>query len=586
MSWKVRRAAAKCMAALIGSRPDLLPDFHCTLAPALIHCFKEREENVKADVFGAYIVLLWHHLLAGRRLQLLHHPEGLPGLPAGAPGHGASQGLPPTPPVMACVADPFYKIVAEALLVLQELVRALWPLDRPQALDPEPYIGDMSAATLAQLRATDLDQEPILAEALPTLASFLCKNQRALRLATPAALDTLAQSQDHSLPPSTTRAVLAELPALVGESNMHVAQLAVDFLTTVTQAQLASLAEVSRPVLEELLQLLHSPLLPAALAAACPQEAAGTANCLVCDARSPHSSMAVKVLAFLSLAEVGQVAGPGPQRELKTGLLEALGSPSEDMRAAASYALGRRCEGAEEGSWGVVAECIRKLVLVNPPFLLPRFRKQLAAGEFMESLRDADLNVRRATLAFFNSAVHNKPSLVHDLLDDILPLLYQEMKIRQGLIREEVGSIIRKEGQSVKKMCKESGARINISEGNCPKRIITLARPTNAIFKALAVIIDKLEEDISSTVVARSRKYEQVLGLRSRWQGVCSPTQLSGPSLLLGFHSPSLSPDLTKLHRLAVQQPHFPMTHGHTGFSGIDSSSPGVKGCWGIFEKD
>lgn len=58
MSWKVRRAAAKCMAALIGSRPDLLPDFHGTLAPALIHRFREREENVKADVFGAYIVLL------------------------------------------------------------------------------------------------------------------------------------------------------------------------------------------------------------------------------------------------------------------------------------------------------------------------------------------------------------------------------------------------------------------------------------------------------------------------------------------------------------------------------------------------
>lgn len=60
MSWKVRRAAAKCMAALISSRPDLLPDFHCTLAPELIRRFKEREENVKADIFGAYIVLLRH----------------------------------------------------------------------------------------------------------------------------------------------------------------------------------------------------------------------------------------------------------------------------------------------------------------------------------------------------------------------------------------------------------------------------------------------------------------------------------------------------------------------------------------------
>lgn len=59
----------------------------------------------------------------------------------------------------------------------------------------------------------------------------------------------------------------------------------------------------------------------------------------------------------------------------------------------------------------------------------------------MESLQDPDLNVRRATLTFFNSAVHNKPSLVRDLLDDILPLLYQETKIRRDLIREVQGIV-------------------------------------------------------------------------------------------------------------------------------------------------
>lgn len=58
MSWKVRRAAAKCLAALLGSRPDLLPDLHHSLAPALVQRFREREDNVKADVFAAYIVLL------------------------------------------------------------------------------------------------------------------------------------------------------------------------------------------------------------------------------------------------------------------------------------------------------------------------------------------------------------------------------------------------------------------------------------------------------------------------------------------------------------------------------------------------
>ncbi|KAH0511064.1 60S ribosomal protein L7a [Microtus ochrogaster] len=39
-------------------------------------------------------------------------------------------------------------------------------------------------------------------------------------------------------------------------------------------------------------------------------------------------------------------------------------------------------------------------------------------------------------------------------------------------------------------------------------------------------------------------------------------------------------PDLTKLHQVAMQQSHFPMTHGNTGFGGIGSSSPEVKGYW------
>ncbi|KAK2489265.1 hypothetical protein MC885_017292 [Smutsia gigantea] len=57
-----------------------------------------------------------------------------------------------------------------------------------------------------------------------------------------------------------------------------------------------------------------------------------------------------------------------------------------------------------------------------------------------------------------------------------------------------------KKGESVKKMLEKSGACINISEGNCPERIITLAGHTNTIFKAFAMIIDKLEEDISSSM--------------------------------------------------------------------------------------
>uniref|UniRef100_A0A6I8PAG9 Poly(rC) binding protein 2 n=1 Tax=Ornithorhynchus anatinus TaxID=9258 RepID=A0A6I8PAG9_ORNAN len=239
-----------------------------------------------------------------------------------------------------------------------------------------------------------------------------------------------------------------------------------------------------------------------------------------------------------------------------------------------------------------------------------------------------------------------------------------------------------KKGESVKKMREESGARINISEGNCPERIITLAGPTNAIFKAFAMIIDKLEEDISSSMTnstAASRppvtlrlvvpasqcgsligkggckikeirestgaqvqvagdmlpnsteraitiagipqsiiecvKQICVVMLESPPKGVTIPYRpkpSSSPVIFAGGQdrystgsdsasfphtTPSmcLNPDLegpplevrgdlTKLHQLAMQQSHFPMTHGNTGSAvrtRIESSSPEVKGYWG-----
>uniref|UniRef100_A0A8C6T9D2 Poly(rC) binding protein 2 n=1 Tax=Neogobius melanostomus TaxID=47308 RepID=A0A8C6T9D2_9GOBI len=74
------------------------------------------------------------------------------------------------------------------------------------------------------------------------------------------------------------------------------------------------------------------------------------------------------------------------------------------------------------------------------------------------------------------------------------------LTIRLLMHGKEVGSIIGKKGETVKKMREESGARINISEGNCPERITTLAGPTTAIFKAFSMIIEKLEEDICSSM--------------------------------------------------------------------------------------
>ncbi|XP_076858644.1 poly(rC)-binding protein 3 isoform X3 [Brachyhypopomus gauderio] len=74
------------------------------------------------------------------------------------------------------------------------------------------------------------------------------------------------------------------------------------------------------------------------------------------------------------------------------------------------------------------------------------------------------------------------------------------LTIRLLMHGKAIGSIIGKKGETVKKMREESAARINISEGNCPERIVTITGPTDAIFKAFAMIAYKFEEDIINSM--------------------------------------------------------------------------------------
>ncbi|XP_072431693.1 poly(rC)-binding protein 3 isoform X4 [Chiloscyllium punctatum] len=74
------------------------------------------------------------------------------------------------------------------------------------------------------------------------------------------------------------------------------------------------------------------------------------------------------------------------------------------------------------------------------------------------------------------------------------------LTIRLLMHGKEVGSIIGKKGETVKKMREESCARINISEGSCPERIVTITGPTDAIFMAFSMIAHKFEEDINSSM--------------------------------------------------------------------------------------
>uniref|UniRef100_A0A3B3ZHG2 K Homology domain-containing protein n=1 Tax=Periophthalmus magnuspinnatus TaxID=409849 RepID=A0A3B3ZHG2_9GOBI len=192
-----------------------------------------------------------------------------------------------------------------------------------------------------------------------------------------------------------------------------------------------------------------------------------------------------------------------------------------------------------------------------------------------------------------------------------------------------------KKGETVKKMREESGARINISEGNCPERITTLVGPTTAIFKAFSMIIEKLEEDISSSMTnstattkppvtlrivvpasqcgsligkggCKIKEIRESTGAQVQVAGDMLPNSTERAITIAGTpqsiiecvkqicvvmlesppkgvtipYRPKLSGSpvifaggqLTKLHQLAMQQNPFPIATNTTGFTGIDAS--------------
>ncbi|XP_018914947.1 poly(rC)-binding protein 3 isoform X3 [Bemisia tabaci] len=88
----------------------------------------------------------------------------------------------------------------------------------------------------------------------------------------------------------------------------------------------------------------------------------------------------------------------------------------------------------------------------------------------------------------------SEPSLDKINLDKINNDPGITLTIRLIMQSKEVGSIIGKGGEIVKRFREESGAKINISDGSCSERIVTVSGTTSAIYKAFLLICKKFED--------------------------------------------------------------------------------------------
>ncbi|KAG1706621.1 Cullin-associated NEDD8-dissociated protein 1 [Nymphon striatum] len=752
MSWKVRRASAKSLEAIIATRHEMLSEFYRIISPALIARFKEREENVKADIFHAYMALLkqtrptasslamdadameqeegpilmlqnqvpfivkaLHKHMKEKSVKTRqgcfamltelvsvlsgaltdHIPLLIPGIQYSLCDKGSSSNMKIdtlaflhclltqhapevfhpyistlVPTIIFAVQDSFYKITSEALLVLQQVVKVIRPLNTTVSsnFDFTSYYLDLYNCTLVRLRAADIDQEvkeraiscmgqiicnmgdhltnelkvclpifldrlkneitrlttvkaltkiagsplsidvsPILKDSMPILASFLRKNQRSLKLSTLTLLDVLVKNYDHAITVEMLQGVMVELSSLIHESDLHISQLTFVLLTSLTKTHPYSLLQIEQSILPAILKIIQSPLLQgaalnslleffkalvllrfpeldyrsllvklttviygsstvksneqanlprhspfnqlpstststihkqayhstakcvAAITVACPKEAEIVVNSFLENCQNVETDDCIKLFSLLAVGEIGKHMNLSDHPKLKDILLDSFGSQSEEIKSAASFALGNvtvgnlsvylpfilnqieneprrqylllnslkevinslsttpeaiqslqpfvssiwsmlfsHCECNEEGTRNLVAECLGRLTLIDPPTLLPHLQSYLSStsalarstvvtavkftiseqpqkidgllrasiGNFLQLLDDEDLDVRRVALVTFNSAAHNKPSLIKDLLDSTLPQLYNETKVRKHLIRE------------------------------------------------------------------------------------------------------------------------------------------------------
>ncbi|XP_019327374.1 PREDICTED: poly(rC)-binding protein 2 isoform X3 [Aptenodytes forsteri] len=160
----------------------------------------------------------------------------------------------------------------------------------------------------------------------------------------------------------------------------------------------------------------------------------------------------------------------------------------------------------------------------------------------------------------------------------------------------QCGSLIGKGGCKIKEIRESTGAQVQVAGDMLPnstERAITIAGIPQSIIECVkqicvvmlesppkGVTIPYRPKPSSSPVIFAGGQDRYSSGSASyphTAPSMCLNSDLEGPpqeAYTIQGQYAIPQPDLTKLHQLAMQQSHFPMSHGNTGFSaGLDASA-------------
>tara|TARA_B110001452_G_scaffold18888_1_gene15310 strand:+ start:241 stop:3870 length:3630 start_codon:yes stop_codon:yes gene_type:complete len=397
--------------------------------------------------------------------------------------------------------------------------------------------------TFQRLASATMDMQlgPVLQPVVAELCSFLRKASRPLRQTSLAALETIVSFHGAQLGAADIGAILDELPVLITDADLHVAHLALSLAKTVVATIGApTVAQLKEKVLPKCLSLLHSSLLQgvalrsllALFAQLVRQNLPGLTFTVlieqllgsVAGGMSKHSLAALSqavatccthapeaalrdgmvtrftgqlgaldavqpsVLALLCLGEIGRANDLSAHAKLLDALMAAFGAASEEVKAAAAFALGNLAAGNlpvylphllkqiqtsssneylmlhalkelissgqaqlgsyvdqmlpklfefaerdEEGVRNVVAECLGKLAAVAPDAVVPALEARLTHASALT--RAAVVNSIRFTLTETTAGGGAIPAVLLGSLRKFLATLQDvDLKVRRGAL--------------------------------------------------------------------------------------------------------------------------------------------------------
>lgn len=96
---------------------------------------------------------------------------------------------------------------------------------------------------------------------MATIGLFLRKNQRALKLSTLQLLDCLIKNYYNVLFVDLLQQVTTELPPLLDECDLHIAQWTMVILKSIAEVHPGALQDIRSNILPQIMVLVKSPLL-------------------------------------------------------------------------------------------------------------------------------------------------------------------------------------------------------------------------------------------------------------------------------------------------------------------------------------